>query len=61
MLTPASSDTSTATIEAWSASPKLPELSRFSRLARSPSSIWLTDSASSTSRPNWLNSLRAIG
>ena len=68
MLTPASSETIMATIDAWAAiPPKPPAPSGFSlcaspaSLARSRSSIDLTDSAAIASRPNWLKSLRAIG
>src|SRR5690242_6194291 len=71
MLTRAISDTNTAIIDPCAPPPKPPESSGFSSgtssrcspfcLARSRSSIFLTDSAAMASRPNWLNSLRTIG
>jgi len=63
-LTPASSDTSTAAIDACGPRPPNPvdeRLSESAVRARSLSSIVLTASAASTSRPNSLNSFRAIG
>src|ERR1700733_1283986 len=66
MLTPASSDTSTAAIDAWVPKSPKPADDRFSESARparsrSLSSIVFTGSAASTPKPNSLNSLRAIG
>src|ERR1700753_3018782 len=70
MLTRAISDTSTAIIDPCAPPPKPPDMLEFSSgssaagapfcLARSRSSIFLTDSAAMASRPNWLHSLRAI-
>lgn len=66
MLTRAISETSTAIIEPCAPPPlnsfAAPELSPFSSTPlRSRSSTFLTASAAMVSRPNWLNSLRAIG